>query len=99
MTWRGMIEDYGRQSVFVGALAFMATVFEGIPGGETGLRRRGNDWQRHYADIKNPDPVDMSAAYEGLNIRPIGPPEDATPFQRAAILWPFELIDDPMTFR
>ncbi len=78
MTWRAMIEDCGRQSVLVGALEFMATVFEGIPGDETGLRRRGNDWQRYYADIKNPDPVDMSAAYEGLNIRSIGPPEDAT---------------------
>ena len=94
-----MIVDMEDRCVLVGAPEFMATVFEGIPGGEAGLRRRGNDWQRYYADIKNPDPVGMSAAYEALHIRPISPPEDATPHQRAAILWPFEVIDDPITFR
>jgi len=94
-----MIEDYGRQSVLVGAPEFMSTVFDGIPGGEAGLRRRGNDWQRYYADIKNPDAADMRAAYEALNIEPIDPPPEATPHQRAAILWPFEVIDDPITFR
>jgi hypothetical protein len=94
-----MVVDMEDRCVLVGAPDFMATVFEGIPGGEAGLRRRGNDWQRYYADIKDPDPVGMSAAYEALHIRPIVPPEDATPHQRAAILWPFEVIDDPITFR
>ena len=94
-----MIVDMEDRCVLVGAPEFMATVFDGIPGGEAGLSRRGNDWQRYYADIKNPHAADMRAAYEALNIKPIDPPPEATPHQRAAFLWPFEVIDDPITFR
>ena len=41
----------------------MVALFAGISDGEARLRCQGNDWRRYCVEIKNPDPVDKSAAY------------------------------------